>query len=460
MARSFTREILDPHLASQIPLPIKKFFSNFHHKNYDIWLVGAAVRNLLTDQPITNPDFTTSATPDQIQSLYPDSFYGNAFGTVSIPVGKEIYEITTYRTEQGYSDHRRPDQVSWGKSLEDDLPRRDFTINAIVIGLDRHRDQLVLIDPFSGQKDLQAKIIRAVDNPQERFTEDALRMLRAIRFATQFDFTIEASTLQAIKLQAQTLVEISWERIRDELFKILASPLPANGITILDKTDLLAYILPELLTAKGIPQGGHHIHDVWNHSLESLRHCPSSDPLVRLATLVHDIGKPQALRHQGPRGVTFYGHEVIGTKIVSTIAHRLRLSKKDRDKLVTLVRWHMFTYSPQMTDAAIRRFIRRVGLDNINDMMLLRIGDRKGGGSQATSWRLRELQDRIGQQLFKPLAVNDLKIDGHDIMKLLHIPPGPQVGKILNSLFEEVLEDSSKNTRDYLLTRIKQLSND
>jgi len=432
---------------------VKQIFAKFQQAGFDIWLVGGAVRNLLTGRPIVNPDFTTNATPEQIQQLFPDSFYDNKFGTVGLKVDDQIYEITTFRTEGRYSDRRRPDQVAWGQSLAEDLQRRDFTINAMVIGPDSK-----LIDHFGSQEDLAHKIIRAVGDPKKRFTEDTLRMMRAVRIATQLGFTIEPHTLQAIKQASAVITAVSWERIRDELFKILVSSHPADGITLLDDTNLLAYIIPELMAAKNVPQGGHHIHDVWNHSLASLKFCPSPDPLVRLATLLHDVGKPKTLRHQGPRGVTFYGHEVVGARLVRQLADRLRLSKLDKEKLITLVRWHMFTYAPHMTDAAIRRFIRRVGVDNIPDMMSLRVGDRLGGGSPATSWRLRELQDRIYQQLHQPLAVTDLKVDGHDVMKILKIKPGPRVGKILNILFEAVLEDSSKNTRDYLLQRIKELT--
>ncbi|OGY17893.1 MAG: hypothetical protein A2784_01695 [Candidatus Chisholmbacteria bacterium RIFCSPHIGHO2_01_FULL_48_12] len=432
---------------------IRDFFSKFNAAGFDIWLVGGGVRHLLTGQPIVNPDFTTNATPEQIQQLFPDSFYDNKFGTVGLKVDDQIYEITTYRTEGKYSDRRRPDQVAWGQSLAEDLQRRDFTINAMVIGPD-----LKLIDHFGGQEDLAHKIIRAVGDPKKRFTEDALRMMRAVRIATQLEFTIEPHTLQAIKQASATITAVSWERIRDELFKILASSKPADGITLLDDTDLLPYIIPELITTKNVPQGGHHIHDVWNHSLASLKFCPNPNPLVRLATLLHDIGKPSTLRHQGPRGVTFYGHEVVGARTVRQLADRLRLSKKDKDKLITLVRWHMFTYAPHMTDAAIRRFIKRVSIANIPDMMSLRIGDRLGGGSSATSWRLRELQDRIYDQLHQPLTVADLKVDGHDVMKELNIPPSPRVGQILNQLFKAVIEDSSKNDRDYLLSRIRELN--
>ena len=442
---------MSPNFA--LPTGVKRIFDQFKQAGFEIWLVGGGVRNLLTGQPIVNPDFTTNATPEEIQKLLPGSFYDNKFGTVGIPVGDEVYEVTTYRTERNYTDKRHPDQVEWGQTLAEDLSRRDFTINAMVVGPD-----LNLIDPFAGKKDLTDKIVRAVGQAQERFTEDALRMMRAVRIATQLGFTIEPHTLQAIKDLATTLSAISWERIRDELFKILASAYPSEGINLLDQTNLLSQIIPEMIAMKQVPQGGHHLYDVWTHSLESLRHCPSSDPLIRLATLLHDVGKPKTLRHQGPRGVTFYGHEVVGARLVAQIADRLRLSKKDRDKLITLVRWHMFTYSPQMTPAAIRRFIRRVGVDNINDMMLLRIGDRKGGGSKATSWRLRELQQRIGAELYEPLSLTDLKVTGHDVMKELKIKPGPQVGRILNQLFKEVLEDSSKNTRDHLLERVASFS--
>lgn len=444
-------------LADQLPDKVKQLMKRFYQAGWEIWLVGGGVRNLLMHQPIANPDFTTNAKPEEIQKLLPESFYDNKFGTVGLKVDEEIYEITTYRTEGGYSDRRRPDQVSWGKSLEEDLPRREFTISAMAVG--RQEGEWRLVDLFGGRQDLKDKVVRAVGNPTERFEEDALRLIRAVRIATQLDFKIGTQTLQAIKQLASSITAVSWERIRDELMKILASKQPAEGIKLLDETRLLTCILPEMEAMKNVAQGGHHIYDVWTHSVESLRFCPSSDPLVRLATLVHDMGKPQTLRHQGPRGVTFYGHEVVGTRMARQIADRLRLSRADKDRLVTLVRWHMFSYNPEMTDSAIRRFIRRVGVENINDMMLLRIGDRKGGGSKATSWRLQELQQRIGEQLYEPLSLKDLKVNGRDVMETLKIKPGPKVGQILNQLFEEILEDSSKNQRDYLLARIRELAN-
>ena len=317
--------------------------------------------------------------------------------------------------------------------------------------------KLIIIDPFKGQADLKAKLIRAVDDPNRRFGEDALRMLRAIRIASQLGFLIEPKTLAAIAKNSTLINQISQERVRDELLKIIASPYPKEGILLMFNAGLLAHILPELIATRGVSQSGHHTKDVWNHSLDSLAACPSVEPIVRLATLLHDVGKPQVKRLGGKNTeVTFYNHEVVGARMVKAIARRLKLSKKQTDLLWLLVRWHMFQYEPKMTDKAIRRFIKRVNRENINRMIMLRVGDRVGGGSKASSWRLREFQERIKQVLFKPFEINDLKVDGNDIMKILNLPPGPQIGKILKKLFDEVLDDAQKNDREYLLKQIKE----
>ncbi|OGV90796.1 hypothetical protein A3A66_04155 [Microgenomates group bacterium RIFCSPLOWO2_01_FULL_46_13] len=474
----------------KLPPPVLTVIGSLTTAGFEAYIVGGAVRDLLQQKDTTDWDFTTKATPEEIQKIFPDSFYDNHFGTVGItgqhllPVSSkaitkkwlaanwldQVYEITTFRQEYGYSDKRHPDKIVWGKTLTEDLARRDFTINAIALKIHNPQStirnlsastpiktEVDIIDPYNGQVNLDQKLIRAVGDAKERFHEDALRMMRAIRLGAQLGFTIEPKTLTAIKQHANLIIHISWERIRDELLKIIASSYSADGILLLHSAGLLEFILPELLETRNVPQAGHHIYDVWTHSLESLRHCPSTDPLVRLATLLHDIGKPQTFRRQGPRGITFYGHEVVGARLTNLIAQRLRLSTKQSQKLTTLVRWHMFTYNPEMTDASIRRFIRRVGLENINDMLLLRVGDRKGGGSKATSWRLRQLQERIGQQLYEPMSLKDMKVNGLDVMKTLKIEPGPKIGQILNQLFEEILEDTSKNNRKYLISRIKKL---
>jgi putative nucleotidyltransferase with HDIG domain len=482
-----------------LPQPVLFVLQTLAVHRFEGYVVGGAVRDVLMNRETTDWDFTTNATPEQIGNIFRGTFYDNEFGMVGIAGKhllaqmrsegwvvdvemekseiwqKEVLEVTTFRHEYGYTDNRRPDFIVWGKSIEDDVARRDFTINALAFKVGEIREanlggslamamkaselkvEVEVIDLYQGQHDITKKLVRAVGQPKERFTEDALRMMRAIRFGAQLGFSIEQETLEAVLSQAHLIELISWERKRDELLKIMASEYPADGIMLLDASGLLQYIIPEMIPMKGVVQGGHHIYDVWQHSVEALRACPSNDVIVRLATLLHDVGKPVTMRKEGPRGVTFYGHEVVGARMVKQIGRRLRLTNKQVDQLWTLVRWHMFVYESDMTDAAIRRFIKRVGVENINDMIMLRIGDRKGSGSKATSWRLRELQERVGEQLYQPLSVKDLAVDGTDVMKTLDIPPGKEVGMILNQLFEEVMEESSKNDREKLIERIREI---
>ncbi|MBI2309753.1 CCA tRNA nucleotidyltransferase [Candidatus Collierbacteria bacterium] len=444
----------------QLPSEVINILQGLKKSGFDGFVVGGAVRDLLTKRQVDDWDFTTNATPVEIQKVFPGSFYDNQFGTVGIPRDGNIFEITTFRTEHGYSDKRRPDKVEWGKSLEEDLSRRDFTINAMALQTKNKKQrtkndelEVEIIDPFGGQKDLEKKIIKAVGDPNQRFGEDALRMMRAIRLGAELGFGIEGQTLEAIKKNKDLIREISGERIRDEFLKIVGSPYPADGVKLLYSTGLLEIILPELVKGAGVPQGGHHINDVFTHCIESLRFCPSQDAWVRLATLLHDVGKPDTMMMRDGKP-TFYNHEVVGARLVKVISDRLRLPREKKDFLWKMVRWHMFAYNPEMTDSAIRRFMRRVGKDDIPKMIELRVGDRKGGGSRETSWRLEELKRRIAGLMNDPLTVADLKIDGFDVMKTLNIKPGPVIGKVLNFLFEEVLEDPNKNTSEYLLSRI------
>jgi poly(A) polymerase/tRNA nucleotidyltransferase (CCA-adding enzyme) len=438
----------------KLPKPIIKVLETLEAGGFQAFVVGGAIRDLLTGTPVTDWDFTTDATPEQIQSLFTDTFYDNLFGTVGVKMADQVFEVTTYRSESGYSDRRRPDSVTWGKSINEDLKRRDFTINAMAVD-----KNLKIVDPFGGQTDLKAKIVRAVGDPKTRFSEDALRMMRAIRIASQLGFSIEPKTLKAISQQSNLIKQIAKERVRDELLKIIASPFPKEGIMLLFNAGLLQHIIPELIQTRDVLQAGHHTKDVWNHSLDALAASPSPEPIVRLATLLHDIGKPQVKGTGGKNiDVTFYNHEVVGARMAKAIARRLKLSKKQTDLLWLLVRWHMFQYEPKMTDKAIRRFISRVGRDNISRMIMLRVGDRVGGGSKASSWRLREFQERIKQVLYKPFDINDLKVDGNDIMAVLNLKPGPKIGEILKKLFAEVQDDAKKNNREYLLERIKSLA--
>ncbi len=453
-----------------IPQPVKEIYKILEKAGYDTYFVGGCVRNILLKKEVKDWDMTTNATPEQMMELFPDTFYDNQFGTVGVPFEEEetkgVVEITTFRSESGYSDRRHPEKVEWGKTIKEDLQRRDFTINAMAIQLSEsgalQTDEIV--DPFHGKEDLEHSIIRAVGNPNERFKEDALRLMRAIRFAAQLGFTIEEKTWESIQQDATLLPAISPERIHDELLKILESEYPYEGIMLLKKGKLLEYILPELLEGIGISQtrpGRHHIFDVFTHNILALKECPATNAVVRFATLIHDVGKPRVASQDQNGFVIFYNHEIVGSRMAYAICERLRFSKKDRDKIVKLIRWHMFTVDEHITDAAVRRFIRRIGVDNVKDMIDLRIGDRLGSGipeERAESWRLKKFKARIEEQLQPgPFSIKDLAINGNDIMKELQMKPGPRIGEMLQKLFEEVDEDLHKNTRDYLLERVKEL---
>ncbi len=438
-----------------LPEKVKNILEIFEKNKFQIYVVGGAVRDFLMGKEVEDWDFTTDAKPEEILRLYPEGFYDNKFGTVGIPVDNQTFEITTMRKEGVYKDHRHPVEVSWTDKIEEDLARRDFTINAIALDI---KDNLV--DPFNGQADIKNKMIKAVGDPGKRFQEDALRLIRAIRFATQLEFEIDKETFEEIKKYAVLIKEIANERIRDELFKILASANPYIGIIKLREAGILQIILPELEKCFGIQQEGpkhDRVYDIGKHSLLSLKECTSSDPLTRFAALLHDVGKVKTVNTQEDGNVTFYNHDLEGGKIVLAIGKRFNLSKKQTDKLYTLVRWHMFTLDENQTDSAIRRFIKNVGVENIDDMLAVRVGDRLGGGTQnAVSWRMEKFQERIKEVLKKPFSIADLKINGKDVMEVLNLKPGPKVGEILQKLFEEVLEDSSKNNQEYLLDRIKQ----
>ncbi len=285
-------------------------------------------------------------------------------------------------------------------------------------------------------------------------------MMRAVRIAAELGFTIEEKTFEAIKKNAALIGKIARERIKDELFKLLASPNPYDGMMLFRNSGLMAEILPELEKTFGVEQkspGRHHIHDVGTHSMLSLKNCKSEDPLVRFATLIHDIGKPQTYRKLKTGVITFYNHEIVSTTTAKKIAERLRFSNKETGRLIRLVRWHQFTVDERQTDKAIRRFIKRVGKENIKDMLDLRVGDRLGGGARETSWRLEDFKKRLVEVQKQPFTVHDLKITGNDVMKELKLKPGPKVGEILEKLFEEVEDKKLPNEKKGLLKRLKEL---
>lgn len=453
-------------MLDKIPHDIRRIAQKFIDSGFEIFLVGGSVRDLLVKRNVKDWDFTTNATPEEMLKLFPEGFYDNVFGTVGIPLKQleetehaGVVEVTTYRTEKGYKDRRHPESVAWGKTIEEDLSRRDFTINAMALDISAQKE---LIDPYNGQEDLKNNLIKAVGDADLRFKEDALRLMRAIRFAAQLGFQIEEKTLAAITNDASLLAEIAKERVRDELIKILASDYPYEGIMLLNNTGLLAFILPELLEGIGVSQsrpGRHHKDDVFTHNVLSLKFCTSKDPLVRFATLIHDVGKPRVAQADEDGYVIFHNHEIVGSRMAYEIADRLRFSKKDKGKVAKLIRWHMFTVDEHITDSAVRRFIRRTGVENVKDMMDLRVGDRLGGGTQtAESWRLKLFKKRVEEQLApEPFSIKDLAINGNDVMRELNIKPSRKIGEILQKLFEEVDEDLEKNRKEFLLKRVKEI---
>lgn len=449
---------------------VLEIISRFEKKGFEIYIVGGAVRDILMKRIVDDWDFTTNATPEKILEIFPKGFYDNKFGTVGIShkSSPNPYEITTFRREFGYSDKRHPDKVVWGKTLDEDLKRRDFTINAMALqvtdppaGRAGLKPQtLKIIDNFDGQKDLDKKLIRAVGDANQRFREDALRMMRAVRIAAELGFAVEEKTFEAIKKNATLINKIAKERVQDELLKILTSPGPYEGMVMLRNSGLSKEILPEFEKTFGVEQkspGRHHVYDVGTHSLYSLKHCQSEDPIVRLATLIHDIGKPATYKKQANGVITFYNHEVISAAIAKRMAVRLGLSRKQTERLIKLVRWHQFTVDERQTDSAIRRFIRRVGKENIKDMIDLRVGDRLGGGARESSWRLEEFKKRLVEVQKQPFTVHDLKITGNDVMSELNLPPSPTVGRILNELYKEVVNKEIENDKKALMARLKKI---
>lgn len=461
----------------KIPKEVQIVLDRLQNAGFGSYIVGGCVRDLLRGVDPQDWDVTTNAEPQETQRIFPKSFYANKFGTVTVEAGKTAreIEITTYRVEEKYTDKRHPDKVRFAKTIEEDLARRDFTINAMALGIKSQipksklqtnskfkilNSKPILIDLFNGGEDLRNKIIRAVGSSEERFSEDALRMMRAARFAATLDFVIEKETFEAIKKHAGLLNFISKERVRDEFVKILEASKAEEGITLLEESGLLKHIAPELREGIGVSQNKHHIYTVWEHNLKSLAWAAKSgyNLDVRLASLFHDIGKPKTKEGDGPDS-TFYGHQVVSAKMAACIMERLRFPRKQIEKVAMLVRNHMFVYNVgEVTERSVRRLVTKVGLENMDDLVNLRIADRKGSGvPKAQPYRLRHFQYIVGKVSRDPITPKMLKMDGDEIMKLLGIEPGPKVGEILAVLLDEVLDDPKRNTRKYLRVRVKEL---
>lgn len=447
------------NMLKKIPDSVIEVLKKLQSNNFEAYIVGGCVRDLMMDKVPKDWDITTNAKPEEIMKIFPDSFCENEFFTVGIKTGDEKYsvvEVTTFRIEQKYSDKRHPDKVEFAKTLEEDLGRRDFTINALALKVTNN--DFEIIDLFEGKKDLKNKIIRAVGKPEDRFSEDALRMMRAIRFASELDYEIEKETFDAIKKNSKNLVHIAQERIKDELQKIIISEKPSEGIEILHETGLLEYIIPELEKGYGVKQNRHHIYTIYKHNLLSLKFCPSKKLEVRLASLLHDIAKTETKRGEGAFA-TFYNHDHVGARVTEKILKRLRFSNDIIEKVRLLIDNHMFYYNPdEVGDSSVRRLIKKVGLENMKDLIDLRIADRLGSGvPKAKPYKLRHLEYVIDKVSHDAISVKMLKINGNDLMKVLKIKPGPKIGAILDVLLAEVIEDPVKNTNDSLLQRAKEL---
>lgn len=486
------------NLITKIPKEVSHVTKNLEEAGFDVFLVGGCVRDLLMGKEPKDWDLTTNATPEQIIPLFEKTVYENNFGTVGVCVPREtknsdffhetelfsvsrgtnnhmnqnvthvtgesvphetseyeIIEVTPYRTETKYSDFRHPDEVKFSDKLEDDLKRRDFTVNAMVMD---SKGQVK--DLYNGLTDIKDKVLRTVGEPDERFNEDALRMLRAVRFACQLGFSISHETSESIFKNSNLIKKISTERIRDEFSKIIMSRTPALGVVMLHKFGLLKHIIPELEEGIGCVQGGAHIYDVWEHLLMALQHAADKNwPFeIRFAALMHDIGKPRTRRPGEKKAYTFYGHEVVGARMAKKIMERLKYPNKETGLVETFVRMHMFfSDTEKITLSAVRRIIAKVGKENIWLLMNIRECDRVGMKKTEAPYRLRKYFAMIEEALRDPISVKQLKIDGSYMINMLHMKPGPRMGWMLNALLEEVLEDPTKNEIEYLKNKILEL---
>lgn len=430
---------------------IKRFARHFQEAGFSLYVVGGAVRDHLLGMPIEDWDFTTDARPDEVMALFRRVIpTGIEHGTVSVHWEGECYEVTTFRSDGAYLDSRHPSSVHFITSLEEDLSRRDFTINAFAVDCNTAH----VIDLNGGMEDLKSRQIRAIGDPLARFDEDGLRIMRACRISAKIDFEIEGATLTAMGARRENLRQVSAERIREELFKLVGSAHPRKGLEYLRACGALSIILPELMEGEGVEQGGMHREDVLDHAISC---CEASAHFtdkveVRIAALLHDIGKSRTVAEGAGRN-TFIGHEQVGSEMARSIMRRLKASNEQCSLVTDLVAHHMFNYDPSWSDSAVRRFIKRVGLDRIDDLFALRLADQKAIHGRFDATLINELGGRIEGIVREgdALSVKDLAIGGNDLMAA-GIPKGPAIGRVLDHLLETVLDDPAQNNREQLLT--------
>lgn len=446
-----------------IPKEVLDVIKDLQDNNFDGFLVGGCVRDLILNKTPKDWDITTNAKPEDIQEIFPDSFYENTFGTVGVKTRSEdptcsVVEVTPYRTETVYSDNRHPDSVKFSETLEEDLQRRDFTMNAIAY--DPIKD--TVIDLYNGQRDIEDKKISTVGEASERFKEDSLRIIRAIRFSSELSFTISSEIVEAIENNSSLLKNVSRERIGEEFKKIIISDNPLLGLSLSQKLNITDYFSPVLRETFGVEQNKKaHKYDVWEHLLHSLEHAVNKGYSLelRLAALFHDIGKPRSKRVDKSGKTTFFGHEVIGEKMTKEALDDLKFSRETVKKVTKLVRWHMFfSDTEEITLSAVRRLIANVGKDDIWDLIDIRKCDRIGSGRpKEEPYRLRKFEAMIDQVIADPISVSMLKMNGNIMLSKFHVKPGPRIGWVLHALLEEVLDDPKKNSEEYMMERTTQL---
>lgn len=458
-----------------IPADVEDLLRTLWRSGHAAYVVGGSLRDALLGRRAEDWDLATDALPEVTREIFPDSAYENRFGTVGVRRGREAYEITTFRSDHEYADYRRPHRVEFGASLESDLARRDFTVNAIAWGAGAHpagggergagapeagpastTSEPGLVDPFEGVADVAARLLRAVGDPLQRFEEDALRMVRAVRLASILEFEIEPATLAAIEARADLVGHLSGERIAAELGKLLAAPRPSVGLRLLESTGILVHVSKELAAQRGVPQNKVDGEDLWDHTLRSVDAAPPN-PIVRLAALVHDIGKP-ATRADGH----FHGHETVGAEQARELFDRLREPRLVAERVIHLVRHHMFRYEPNWSDAAVRRFIGKVTPEAVDELFALREADNIGSGLPADAEGLGELRSRVHAELERGpiLDRSALVVDGDDLMRELGLEPGPRLGRLLDALVERVIEDPGLNDAPTLILLARDLAGD
>jgi tRNA nucleotidyltransferase/poly(A) polymerase len=437
----------DGPIASRIPRPVQAILETLRGDGRAAYVVGGSLRDLLLGRTPSDWDLATDARPEALQTLFPGAVYENTFGTVVVQRDGVPYEITTFRRDHEYADFRRPHRVEFGTTIEEDLARRDFTVNALAWGAVPGASNS-LVDPFGGQADLERRRLQAVGTAADRFGEDALRMVRAVRLAAQLEFTIAPPTLAAVTRQAELVRHLSGERVAAELQKLLGADRPSIGLRLMEATGLLRQISAELADQRGVAQAKMPGEDLWDHTVRTVDAAPPDAPIVRLAALVHDIGKP-ATAGDGH----FIGHDSVGGDLADGLLGRLNFPRIVIERVGLLVRNHMFSYEPAWSDTAVRRLMGRLGEPALNELLALRAADNLGSGLPADANGLDDLRARIAEQL-QARAVLDrsgLVVDGDDLIDELGLAEGPILGSILDRLVEVVLNDPAQNDRPTLL---------